>query len=249
MTQILPLTGLAVGQVHPAVLVCGDPARAARMAARLADAELVAEKREYRSYNGRFHNLPLTVCSHGVGAPGAAIAFEELIAAGARQIVRVGTCGALQPHIQTGDLVVATAAVQHTGYGRETVPEGYPAVADPEVTLALRHTVRSPQLHTGIVLTRDNFYAGVATPHTPDYPVFSQANVLAVEMESAALFLVGSLRQVQTGAVLAVDGNVLRKRESLGSYQPDRDVVQAAVDAAIDGALHALLHLAGIEVD
>lgn len=244
MGQILPLTGLEVGRVHPAVLVCGDPARATRMAERLADVVPLTEKREYRAYNGRWRNLPLTVCSHGIGASGAAIAFEELIAAGARQIIRVGTCGAIQPHIQAGELVVATATVQHTGYGREVTPAGYPAIADPEVTLALRRATRSQLTHSGIVLTRDAFYSGVATAQTPDYAACAQAHVLAVEMECAALFLVGSLRQVQTGAILVVDGNVLQQRESLESYKPERQVVQTAVDAAIDGALQALRQLA-----
>ncbi len=237
--QVLPLTGLEVGQVHPAVLVCGDPDRATRIANRLADSTLLSEKREYRAYNGRFQQLPVTVCSHGIGAPGAAIAFEELIAAGARQIIRVGTCGALQPHIQSGDIVVA-AAVQHTGYVRESVPDGYPAVADPDLTIALRQAVNNQRSHVGIVLTRDNFYAGVPTAYTPDYAILSQAQVLAVEMECAALFVVGSLRRVQTGAVLVVDGNVLQQKESMAAYRPDRQVVQTGIDTAIDAALKAL---------
>ena len=87
---------------------------------------------------GEFEGKLVAVCSHGIGAPGAAIAFEELIRAGARGIIRVGTCGALQPGISAGHLIIATAAVQSTGYGRETVPQGYPAVADLELTLALR---------------------------------------------------------------------------------------------------------------
>jgi uridine phosphorylase len=250
--KILPITGLAVGRVSTAVLVCGDPARASKIAAHLNDAELLSDQREYRVYQGQFEGVRVTVASHGIGAPGAAIAFEELIAAGAKRIIRVGTCGGLQPHIQSGDLVIATAAVQYTGYGRETVPPGYPAVADAELSLALRQTATSHGLdagshnhphHTGIVLTRDNFYAGVRTPHEPDYAVLSQANVLAVEMECAALFLVGSLRGVQTAAILAVDGNVLSSGESMDSYEPHQQVVAQAVEAEIEIALQTLRRL------
>ncbi len=244
--RLLPITGLPVGAVTPAVIVCGDPARAERVAALLDGATLLSDKREYRAYRGHSGGLPITVCSHGIGAPGAAIAFEELIAAGARQIVRVGTCGALQTGIDAGHLVVATAAVQNTGYGRETVPDGYPAVADATLTLALTRAAAKakPPARSGIVISRDSFYPGVPLAGAPDYRVLSAANVLAVEMECAALFLVGSLRGVATAAILAVDGNVLASAESMDSYQPGREVVAAAVEEAIGCALQALWSVA-----
>ncbi|MEZ4517748.1 MAG: nucleoside phosphorylase [Chloroflexota bacterium] len=242
----LPITGLPVGGVSPSVLVCGDPARADRIAVALDDSRLLSEKREYRAYQGSFHGVPVTVCSHGVGAPGSAVAFEELIAAGAQRIIRVGTCGGMQPDIQAGQLVIATAAVQHTGLGRELAPAGYPAAADPDVTIALRTTAEQHGMPTqsGYVLTRDAFYAGVQTADIPDYKVLSQAHVLAVEMECAALFLIGALRGIPTGAILTVDGNVLVQTESMESYQPDRAIVQAGVEAAIQIALEALRGLA-----
>lgn len=238
----LPITGLPVGGVSPRVVVCGDPARAERIAEQLDAPRLLSQKREYRAYQGDYHGAPITVCSHGVGAPGAAIAFEELIAAGARAIIRVGTCGGLQPDVQPGHLIVATAAVQNTGYGRETAPDGYPAVADAALTLGLQRAVRRAghPARAGVVISRDNFYAGVAAPAAPDYQVMAQARVLAVEMECAALFLVGALRGVPSGAVLVVDGNVLAVTESFEAYQPGRDVVRQAIDVAAACALEAL---------
>ena len=179
--ELLPHIGLERGSVSPDVIVCGDPARATRIAGQLDGAVLLGEKREYRTFQGQFRERTITVTSHGVGAPGAAIAFEELIAAGAQRIVRVGTCGGMQPSMQAGDLVVAVAAVDYTGYGR------------------------SPR--SGIVLTSDVFYDGIY-PAAPVYQTMSQANVVAVEMECSTLFIIGSLRRVQTGANLALDGNV-----------------------------------------
>ena len=242
----LPITKLTVGSVTPSVLVCGDPARARQIASYLDQVEELVYEREYLVCRGLYGNTAVTVCSHGVGAPGAAIAFEELIAAGAKRLLRVGTCGGLQPQVQDGHLIIVTAAVQQTGYGRETMPAGYPAVADPEMVLALRQAATPyPQTqHSGIVITRDNFYPGVQTIYTADYQIMSEANVLAVEMECAALFLVGSLRRVQTGAILAVDGNVLVQKESMDAYDPHRDVVKTAVSAEIEIALNSLQHLA-----
>lgn len=238
----LPITGLPTGKVSPSVIVCGDPARGDRIAERLEECRILSNRREYRAHRGLYRGTPITVCSHGVGAPGAAVAFEELIAAGAQRIIRVGTCGGLQAHIQAGRLVIAAAAVQNTGYGRETVPDGYPAVADLSLTQALwlRTKAVDPAIKPGIVLSRDNFYAGVPAPAAPDYRVMSKAGVLAVEMECAALFLVGSLRGVATAAILVADGNVLDSKESIETYRPGRDVVQRGIQDAIDITLESL---------
>jgi uridine phosphorylase len=242
----LPLTGLPQGEVPPAVLVCGDPKRATKISRYLENSRSLSNRREYRAYVGEFERMPVAVCSHGIGAPGAAIAFEELIAAGARQIIRIGTCGALQAAIPTGQLIVATAAVQNSGYGRETVPDGYPAVAGMPLTMALYEaaTASGSSVQSGIVLTRDNFYRGVSVANLPDYAVMAQANVLAVEMECAALFIVGSLRQAQTAAILAVDGNLAASGlESMDEYNPHQDAVNAAIDSAIHLALRALRNM------
>ena len=244
-TKRLPVTRIQLGSVSPAVLVCGDPGRAAKMATYLEQVELLSDHREYHLYRGAYDGRDVSVCSHGVGAPSAAVAFEELIAAGARRLIRVGTCGSLQPTIDSGHLIVVTAAVQRSGYGRETVPEGYPAVASLALTQALLQSAAETNhpYHSGIVLTRDNFYAGVATPYTPDYQVMSQAKVLAVEMECAALFIVGALRDVETAAILAVDGNVLDTHESMATYNPHQDIVTAAIEVEIKIALRALQRL------
>lgn len=245
MARKLPITGLVVGEVSPAVIVCGDPGRASKIATRLTEATLLTDQREYRAYCGLFQGKTVTVCSHGIGAPGAAVAFEELIAAGARQMIRVGTCGGIQPDIVSGDLVVATAAVDNTGYGRESLPPGYPASADVSLTYRLQQIAAAhhPRTFHGFILTRDNFYTGVITPFTPDYQVMASARVLAVEMECAALFHVANLRGVQAAAILAVDGNVLQGGESMDSYDPHQEVVAAAIQHEIEIALQTLITL------
>lgn len=240
--NILPITGLVVGSVSEDVIVCGDPDRATKISQRLTAAKLMSNRREYRIYQGLSGDMAVTVCSHGVGAPGAAIAFEELIAAGARRIIRLGTCGGLQTGINSGHLVIATAAVQNTGFGREMVPAGYPATADPRLTIALQDAATASQHphSSGLVLTRDSFYGGVELPAVPSYQVMSNANVQAVEMECAALFIVGALRQVCTGAILVVDGNVLESAETMDSYDPHQDAVATAIKSATEIAFLAL---------
>lgn len=242
----LPITHLPTGKVPPSVIVCGDPDRATLIAGLLEEARLLSERREYRCFRGTYEGMPLAACSHGVGASGAAIAFEELVSAGARTIVRVGTCGGLQPGTKSGDLVIATGAVQNTGYGREVVPDGFPPIADLDLTQALRTSATGAgvAVSVGLVITRDSFYQGVNPPGSPDYQRLSKLGVQAVEMECAALFLVGALRQISTGAILVVDGNVLESGgESMETYDPGQDVVRDSVDKAIAIALKSLRKL------
>lgn len=246
LPSILPLTGIPASSLPPEIVVCGDPDRAETIAGHFDACQLLSRRREYHTYIGRFQDMPVAVCSHGIGAAGAAIAFEEIIRAGGRRLIRTGTCGSLQPGIRSGHLVIATGAVANTGYVEETVPRGYPAVADFELTFALYKEAKRARsvLSVGIVLTRDNFYAGVDPVGSPDYGQMSQANVVAVEMECAALFVIGSLRQVQTAAILAVDGNVLESGgERMESYTPRQESVAAAVNVEIDITLKALRRL------
>lgn len=239
--SVLPITGLPMGQVAERVLVCGDPARAAYMAEFLEQGRPLSQQREYHAYTGLYHGHPITICSHGLGGAGAAVAFEELIVAGARQILRVGTCGGMLPAMQAGELVIATSAIANVGYVQEVVPPYFPAVADPELSLALRTAARhhtTPNM--GMVLTRDAFYGGLKTAATPDYAQLAQAHVLAVEMECAVLFVLGSLRQVRTAAILVVDGNVFHQAESTEHYKPHQTEVKAGIQMAITIALDAI---------
>lgn len=249
MSKKLPHTGLLPDSLPTAVLTCGDPDRAAYIAGFLQNSKPVARRREYHTYQGVYQGIPVAVCSHGIGAPGAAIAFEELIMAGARRLVRVGTCGSLQPHVQPGHLVIATAAVQQTGYGREVMPDGYPAVADFALTHKLCQAAQASDNHhhSGIILTRDAFFAGVSTPYTPNYAAQSAANVLAVEMECAALFLAGSLRQVQTGAILVVNGQVFAEAETTDTFNDHEAATAQAMVVGIKIALAAVTRPDGEE--
>lgn len=233
----LPHVRVAEGSLPPNVLVCGDPKRAERIASRWDEAQELAFHREYRVFRGTWRGMEVAACSHGVGASGAAVAFEELVRAGARRIVRVGTAGSLQRHISDGDLVVATAAVREDGLTPQLVPLPYPAVADRHSVTALEAASKSlgVPVHVGPVLTAAAFYPGVVgLPNR----LYSEAGVLAVEMEVAALFVVAALRGVGAGAVLVIDGMAIDF--DAHAYDPHRERVAVSVDRAIDLALEGL---------
>lgn len=241
MTELLPILKIAPDSLPPDVLVCGDPFRAELIAGMLDEAVQVAWNREYRIFTGKRKGVPLAVCSHGVGAPGAALCFEMLIKAGAKRLIRVGTAGSLNLGIGDGALVIATAAVRAEGTTEQLVPISYPAVADLDITLALKEAAAEQaevSTYSGIVLTLSAFF-----PALLDLPnaLMAEANAIAVEMECAALFVVASLRGVQAGAILAIDGMAINFEAD--AYNPHRELVARAIETEARIAIQAVENL------
>ncbi|NAZ29085.1 MAG: nucleoside phosphorylase, partial [Caldivirga sp.] len=94
------------GDVAERVVVVGDPARARQLANMLNDARLVNENRGFLTYTGTYNGVKVTIATHGIGAPSAAIVIEELISSGARVIIRLGTAAALSSSIGLGDVII-----------------------------------------------------------------------------------------------------------------------------------------------
>ena len=130
----------------------GDPARAERAAGYLKDAKLLAFNREYKSYSGLWNGVPVLVMSTGMGGPSMAIAVEELRKTGVEAVVRIGSCGALQPEAGVGDLVMVEAAVRDEGTSLGYAPLSYPAIADHRLLTACEESAREAgyRFHTGI---------------------------------------------------------------------------------------------------
>lgn len=239
---VLPLLNVRAGDVPDRLLVVGDPARAARVSTRLEGATEISCNREYVLYRGAHHGETVGVISHGVGAAGATICFEELCRAGAQRLIRAGTTGGLQPDVVDGDLVIARGAIREEGITSKLVPSTFPALADVDVVTALRTAAagRDVRLSEGVVLTNDLFY-----PHQPlgdDLAMWAETGAVAVEMECSALFVTAALHGVAAGAILAVDGNPLLENDGdMSGYDPHRAIVDTAVAAMIDIALDALV--------
>ncbi len=218
----------------------GDPGRAERAAGLLDDAERVASNREYATYTGRHKGRRITVASHGVGAAGAGVCFEELARAGVESFLRVGTCGALRDDVNDGDLIVATAAVRDEGLTPRLVPLAYPAVADAELTVHLGASAAASGavVHRGMSLSTDLFYPSKVLG--PDFERWQAADLHAVEMELAALYVIASLHGCRAAGLLVVDGNPTRAPSDMSEYDPYRDVVREATGGALRVALDAL---------
>lgn len=237
--DVLPITTIPRTGLPGSALVVGDPARARRVADLLEDREQVGANREYVTFRGRWRGTDLVVASHGVGGPGAICAFQELMDAGARTLVRLGTAGAMAPGLRAGDVVVAEATVREDGVTDQLVPPAYPAYSTPEVVLALADAARARGLtaHRGIVWTRALFYPGLVPLPTDAYV---QAKVVAIEMELSALLVLASTRGCRSGGILVIDGASADDEP----YDPHREPVAQGVARATDVALDALHALA-----
>ncbi|MFC2095289.1 purine-nucleoside phosphorylase [Candidatus Bipolaricaulota bacterium] len=214
------------------VLFPGDPKRAEQIASHLEDSTRLAANREYHSYCGIAHRIPIGVVSAGVGGAGAAIAYHEAIAAGARVLIRIGTAGKLRPDVLSGDVVIATAAVREDGVSRQLLPLEFPAVADPDVVAALRQAAEDAgqRHHVGVVHTTGMFYSASLAL---DRELTGAAGALCVEMECSTLFIVAAKQGVAAGAILAINGDA----------SPDKSLIPSAIDAAIVISIAAAVQL------
>lgn len=234
--------GVKKGEVGRYVILPGDPGRCEKIASYLDNPVKVAQNREYTTYTGTLAGERVSVVSTGIGGPSASIAVEELIHCGADTFIRVGTSGGMQPDICGGDLVIATGAIRYEGTTREYAPIEFPAVASYEIIQALKESAEELgfRSHLGVVQCKDNFYG----QHSPEsMPVAEELNqkwkawiacgALASEMESAALFIVGSVRRVRVGTVLLVIANQTRREQGLEDVQvhDTEGAIRVAVDA------------------
>ncbi|MDO4328804.1 MAG: nucleoside phosphorylase [Lachnospiraceae bacterium] len=238
---ILPCIAVCEGDISPRVITCGDPARAEKIAKMLDDVKCLAKNREYHTYLGSWKGVPVTVSSHGVGEGGAVIGFESLCRAGAKVIIRVGTCGGMQKEVLEGTIVIARAACREDGVTEKMLPLSYPAAADADVLKALEESAEKLQIETrsGIILTQALFYPGLLESKIL---LYRKAGVLAMENEAAGLFVVASLHGIKAGAILAADAPAF-ELVGVERYQPDRSMVARAVEQEIEIALDAVIHV------
>lgn len=239
---------LRPGDVGRYVLLPGDPGRCEQIASYLDNARLVACNREYRTYTGTLLGEKVSVTSTGIGGPSTAIAVEELVKVGADTFIRVGTCGGMNEQVLPGSIVIASGAIRAEGTSREYLPIEFPAVAHHQVVCALEQAAKSlgTPYHVGVVQCKDSFYGQhepelqpVAEELQRKWNAWIRGGCLASEMESAALFILGSARRVRTGTVLLVCANMERKR--LG-YQDSEFHDTAPAIAAAAEAVRLLIH-------
>ena len=179
----------------------GDPGRALRLAQVLlaSPPQMLNHNRGLWGYTGiAADGEALTVQSTGMGGPSAAIVVEELIALGARRLVRVGTCGALADGLRLGELLIADRVIAADGTSR-ALGAGERLLPDPALLAGLRRAARGGT-RAGTVVSADLFYE----PEPGRATEWTAAGAVAVEMEAAAVLAVAARHRVAAACVLVV---------------------------------------------
>jgi len=214
------------GDYADACLLPGDPLRAKYIAETyLTDARQVNEERGLLGYTGTWEGKQVSVQGTGMGCPGALIVFEELVQLGVTRLLRVGTCGGLQPDHSLGDLIVALSAVPADATATHLVGgEPHCPTASWDLVHEAVHVAKKTNetIRVGPIVSSDVFY----NPDGGQYERWSKRGILGVEMEAAALFTVGALRGVSAGCLLTVSDIVVE-----GEFvRITDDELRAAVD-------------------
>ena len=220
------------------VLMPGDPRRAKYIAENFFEgAKLVTEERGMLGYTGTYKGKPVSVQTTGMGCPSAAIVTEELVRLGAKNLLRVGTCGGYHPEMTLGDLVIATAATAQDGTV-SSITQGIPyaPAAHFDVVHAAYHAAQriAPQRRRflGPIVSSDLFY----DPEEDPQELWNSLGVLAVEMEAAAIFTLAAMHGVKAGCLLTVSDTIAAE----GVARIEDSSLQDAVDTMMELALETL---------
>jgi uridine phosphorylase len=229
-------------------LLSGDPDRAKLIAeTKLSSIKVLSEHRGLNSYVGLLPNgKSLLSATSGMGAPSLSIVVNELIQVGIKTIIRVGTTGSIQAHVNPGSIVISKAALCRQGAANDIAPLEYPASADPFVTVALVEAAKEKGLEysIGITASVDTFYEGQeriesANPHlmrslqgiTEEY---RHLNILNYEMEAGTLFKMGNVYGFAAGCVCGVVAQ--RTKEENPVLESKAVAVQNAIEVALAAA-------------
>jgi purine-nucleoside phosphorylase len=202
--------GAKPGEIAPRVLLPGDPLRAKWIAETyLEDAKCYSNVRGMLGFTGTYEGVSVSVQGSGMGMPSASIYYHELLAEyGATSLIRVGSCGALTEDLQLRDVVAASASSTDSAMNRVRFDGlvDYAPVASFELlrTAVDVAAALGVPVHVGQVFAADAFYTD-----RPDlFDRLAAYGVLAVEMESAALYTLAARFKARALTLLTVSDHI-----------------------------------------
>jgi purine-nucleoside phosphorylase len=228
--------GAAAGEIAPHVLLPGDPLRAKWIAENfLEDARCYSTVRNMLGFTGTYRGEPVSVQGTGMGQPSLAIYVHELCAEyGARSLVRVGSCGALAAHLALRDVIIAMSASTDSSMNHLRF-DGvhYAPTADFDLLRAAFDAAgaRGLDVHVGQVASWDVFYS--------DRPELLQRlgdyGVLAVEMETAALYTLAAKHRARALSLLTVSDSLVSGEETSAQEREQTfgEMVELALDTVV----------------
>jgi len=214
----------------------GDPLRAKYVADNyLQDAKQVTDVRNMLGFTGTYQGKTLSIMGHGMGIPSASIYCTELIQSyGVKQIIRIGSCGSVNPDIKLRDIIIAMGASTDSMVNRIRFKHyDLAAIADYQLLENAVAAARQKKLkfHVGNVFSADLFY----TPDTEMFDVMEKYNILGVEMELAGIYALAAEFGARAVGICTVSdqirtGEALSAAERQSSFD---EMIGMALDSAI----------------
>ena len=241
-----------------AAILPGDPARVDEIAKYMEDVKEEGFNREYKSVTGTYKGRRILAMSTGMGGASTAIGVEELADLGVKDMIRIGSCGALQSHLRLGELVICDSAVcddgasqSYLGYFRyaakdwpgrkeEELEDVSCAAADPGLAQLCLQTAKRLGFDCEMGSTRS--HDALYLKEKPLFDeLYSKKGVFASDMETAALFAVAKIRGFRACSILNVVVEWKKSiKEGVSSYKEGADAAAAGEKNEIIAALETL---------
>lgn len=224
------------GDIADTVLLPGDPLRAKFIAENfLEDVTLFNEVRNMFGYTGTYKGKRISVMGSGMGVPSISIYINELMSEyGVKNIVRVGTCGAIQKDVKVRDVIIAQSASTDSSQNRKLFGSeiDYAPTSDFELLLSSYNEAkkRGIDVRVGNIFTADSFY-----DEKENNEQLAKYGVLAVEMESSALFTIAKKYDARALTILTVSDHILTGEATSSEERQTtfNEMMEIALDAVL----------------
>ena len=210
-----PHINAAKGDIAETILLPGDPLRAKFIADNFL--ENVVQFNTIRNifgYTGSYKGKRISVMGTGMGIPSIGIYSYELIHFyGVKNLIRIGSCGALQKDLKLYDVILGIGASTNSNYARQyNLPGTYSATASWELLYKAKQVADQKDIHVtvGNILSSDTFYSADST----DSKRWADIGILAVEMEAYALYCNAAAAGVNALCILTVSDSIVNKEET-----------------------------------
>lgn len=224
------------GEVAESVLLPGDPLRAKYIAETfLEQVQCYNQVRGMLGFTGTYKGKRVSVQGTGMGMPSASIYINELISSyGAQNLIRVGTCGAIQQDVKVRDVLLAQGACTDSSMNRNVFPGfDYAPIANFELLKKAYDigTAKGLSIRVGNVLSADMFYS-----ERPEMTLkLGNFGVLAVEMEAAALYTLAAKFGVKALTVLTVSDHIVTGEETTAQERQNtfNEMIEVALETVV----------------
>ena len=244
-----PHNSAEIGDIADKILLPGDPLRAKYIAENfLTDAKKYTEIRNIYGYTGKYKGVDVSVQATGMGIPSFSIYVHELIHVyGVKKLIRVGTCGGMHESLNLRDVLIAQGTSTDSSIVKQTFGGAINFSLLADFDLLSRAVNNAKKLNipvkVGNVICTDLFYNDYSDPkgtfssagQTLDEKMI-QHGILAVEMESAALYLLAAAAQVQGLAIFTVSDHIIKKQYATAKERETdfNDMIKIALDTVIE---------------